>query len=85
MLLLAFISEMMTVQFGLLWLSSGKLRVRFRAPVFLGDTVTARGTLRRVAQATQEAVYDVSCRNQSGQDVITGQAAVQWRSQETTS
>ena len=42
MLVLSFISEMMTAAFGQAWLSSGTLEVRFRAPARPGDTVTAR-------------------------------------------
>ena len=33
MLVLAFLSEMLTQAFGRSWLDSGRLRVRFRAPV----------------------------------------------------
>ena len=44
MLVLSFISEMMTAAFGERWLASGSLDVRFRAPARPGDTVTARAT-----------------------------------------
>ena len=37
MLVLAFISEMLTKEFGKNWLDSGRLKVRFRSPVYPGD------------------------------------------------
>ena len=46
MLVLSFISEMMTGAFRTAWLSTGTLEVRFRAPARPGDTVTARATPR---------------------------------------
>jgi 3-hydroxybutyryl-CoA dehydratase len=75
MLVLSFLSEMMTHTFGINWASGGKLKVRFRAPVFPGNTVTASGTLRGETR-DGEAVYDVACRVQDGQEVITGEARV---------
>ena len=74
MLALAFISEMMTDAFGERWLESGSLRVCFRAPVYPGDTVQAAGTKRGEEDGTTR--YDVALRNQEGQEVIAGQAAV---------
>lgn len=100
MLVLASLSEMMTRAAGLAWLTGGKLKVRFRAPVFPGDTVTTSGVLRSPAagpapprppeaQAASgprppEApgrlgvIYDVTCRNQREQEVITGEASLIW-------
>ena len=76
MLVLSFLSEMMAAAFGVAWASGGKLKVRFRAPVFPGNTITTVGTWR--GELTNgEAVYDVACRNQDGQEVITGEARVQ--------
>jgi 3-hydroxybutyryl-CoA dehydratase len=75
MLVLAFLSEMMTQAFGVAWASSGKLKVRFRAPVFPGATITTIGALRG-DPTNGEAAYDVACRDQDGQDIITGEARV---------
>ncbi|MBM3940710.1 MAG: acyl dehydratase [SAR202 cluster bacterium] len=74
MLVLAFLSEMLTREFGKAWLCGGKLKTRFRAPVFPGDTVTAGGTLRATSDGM--AVYDVAVRNQGGAEVITGEASI---------
>ena len=74
MLVLAFISEMMTDAFGERWLESGSLRVRFRAPVYPGDTVQASATKR--GEEDGAIHYDAAVRNQDGQAVIDGQASV---------
>jgi 3-hydroxybutyryl-CoA dehydratase len=74
MLVLAFISEMMTSAFEGAWLESGRLEVRFRAPARPGDTITTSAT-----PAKQEAGafrYQVECRNQAGEVVISGTAQV---------
>ena len=74
MLVLAFASEMMTKSFGRAWLCGGKLRARFRAPVYPGDTVTTGGTLKSASDAT--ATYAVVVRNQDGAEVLTAEAVV---------
>jgi 3-hydroxybutyryl-CoA dehydratase len=74
MLVLAFVSEMLTRSFGQSWLCGGKLKARFRAPVFPGDTVTTAGMLKSTSDGL--ATYTVVARNQDGTDVITGEAVV---------
>ena len=48
MLILAYLSEMMTAAFGQSWLSGGRLNARFKAPAYPGDTITASGKIRTV-------------------------------------
>ena len=74
MLVLAFVSESMTKTFGRAWLCEGKLKARFRAPVFPGDTVTTSGTLKSTRDAT--ATYAMTVRNQDDVDVLTADAPV---------
>lgn len=74
MLVLSLLSEMMTAAFGGAWLRGGRLRARFRAPVFPGDAVRATGTLRSVGEGV--AVYETAVENQDGASVITGEARV---------
>ena len=78
MLVLAFLSEMMTQAFGPAWLTSGKLKVRFKAPVFPEDQVSTFGEARgkaRLAGATGFK-YAVGCHNQGGEEIISGEATV---------
>ncbi len=50
MLVLALIGEMMFAASGERWLTSGKLKVRFKAPTRPGDTVTASAQLLKQAE-----------------------------------
>jgi len=74
MLVLAFVSASLPPPFGRAWLCAGKLKARFRAPVFPGDTVTTSGTLKSTRDAT--ATYAMTVRNQDDVDVLTADATV---------
>lgn len=74
MLVLSFISEMMTAAFGELWLRGGTLDVRFRAPARPGDTVTARARPQEGKDGHRR--YAVECVSQSGEVLISGTAEV---------
>ena len=78
MLVLAFISEMLTAAFGRSWLESGRLKVRFRAPVYPGEEVTTFGLVSGLVseQGGRRVRCTVGCRNQKGEEVITGEASV---------
>jgi len=73
MLVLATISEMMTAAFGLAWLSTGTLDVRFRSPARPGDTLTARA---RASGEGERLRYAVECVNQQNEVLISGTAEV---------
>lgn len=73
MLLLAYLSEMMTAAFGRAWLSGGRLKIRFKAPARPGDIVSAVGHVVRVAGG--RTVCEVECRNQRDEVLLSGQAA----------
>ncbi len=74
MLVLALIGEMMRGAFGDDWSTSGKLKVRFKAPTRPGDTVTASATLSK--EGADGAEYAVQCASQSGEVLIEGRASV---------
>jgi len=78
MLVLAYISQMMTGAFGRNWLESGGLDVRFRAPARPGDTISVNGKITRVdkADGQNHVQCSVLCQNQNGESVITGIAEV---------
>jgi len=78
MLILAYVSQMMTSAFGRDWLSGGRLNVRFRAPARPGDVITVSGSIRRIEKGDgyQMIDCDVLCRNQNDEPVITGDARV---------
>ncbi len=78
MLILAYMSEMMTEAFGESWLDGGKLSVRFKAPVRPNDTITTSGKIDSIEY--KEGIPHVNCSieicNQKGETVITGGAVV---------
>ena len=74
MLVLAYISEMLTAAFGEEWLSSGRLKVRFRAPARPGDTLTSAGTVTSVEGG--KTLCEVECRNENGDVLVSGEAEV---------
>jgi 3-hydroxybutyryl-CoA dehydratase len=72
MLVLSFISEMMTAAFRTAWLSTGTLEVRFRGPARPGDTVTARATPQEPKNGRLR--YAVECISQTDEVLISGTA-----------
>ena len=78
MMIAATFSEMMTLAFGQDWLKGGRLKIRFRGPVHLGDTVETYGQIKRVQRLgeTTEVTCAVGVRRQTGDIAITGEATV---------
>ena len=78
MMIAASISEMMTVAFNQDWLQRGRLKIRFNAPVYPGDTVTAFGQVKSIRErnGTREVTCAVGVRKQNGEAAITGDTTV---------
>ena len=76
MLLLAYLSEMLTAAFGRAWLSGGRLKVRFKGVARPGDTLTVRGKIERVQDEGRHLSAGVECVNQAGELLVTGDAEV---------
>jgi 3-hydroxybutyryl-CoA dehydratase len=60
MMIAATVSELMAGAFGLDWARSGKLKLRFRAPVFPGDRIQARGTIKKI-EDLEEGGRRITC------------------------
>ena len=50
--------------------------LKFIAPVFIGDTVTARATVREIREDKPIVTIETTCENQSGETVITGEGRI---------
>ncbi len=79
MLTLAYISEMMAMEYDKAWLSSGALKVRFKGAAYLGDTVETCGRVEK--QETVGWGQRLNCRvgvsnKTTGQELVTGRATV---------
>lgn len=78
MLILAYVSELMTQAFGLNWISGGRLSIRFKAPARPGDTVTISGTIDTIEKENEctNVNCSLSCSNQKDEIIVTGSAVV---------
>ena len=78
MMIAATISEMMTLAYPEAWPNGGRLKLRFRAPVFPGETVEAAGRVKSVRKEGEGSIVTctVEVRKPDGQPAITGEAAV---------
>ena len=78
MLILSYLSQMMTIAFGQSWLSGGKLNVRFKEPARPGDVITVSGNVRNTEQEQSgiRVICNVLCQNQKGDIVITGESSL---------
>ena len=83
MLVLAYVSHMMTVAFGRAWLSGGGLNVRFKTPARPGDTITVSGRVLKIERGENRISVrcDVLCQNQNGEAIITGEATLKTEGQ----
>ena len=78
MLVLAYMSEMLSATFGEPWDSTGRLSLRFRSPARPGDTLTVSGQVESVAEESGIVCVTcpLSCCNQAGEVVVSGEARV---------
>lgn len=82
MMIAASVSELMAAAFGEDWAGAGRMKLRFRAPVFPGDRIETTGVVRSVEDAAAGsrrvrcAVRTVRCGDDGEQTAITGEASV---------
>ena len=78
MMVAAAISEAMTTAFKTAWPSGGRLKLRFKAPVFPGEKVATFGEVKKVRERDdgKEVVCSVGVRKPDGEAAIIGEAAV---------
>lgn len=50
--------------------------MKFVAPVFIGDTVTATGTITNIREDKNIVTLETVCTNQNGETLVNGEAAV---------
>lgn len=50
--------------------------MKFRAPVFIGDTVTTTATVKSVREDKPVVTIETVCTNQHGETVVEGEAAI---------
>jgi 3-hydroxybutyryl-CoA dehydratase len=50
--------------------------MKFRAPVFIGDTITVTGTVKKVRKDKPVIKIETVCENQHGETVVDGEAVI---------
>ncbi len=75
MLVLAYVSELMTAVFRESWTRGGRLTARFKRAAYPGDTVTVTGTVTKAVG--NRVTCDVQVRNQKNEPVILCEAAAE--------
>jgi 3-hydroxybutyryl-CoA dehydratase len=78
MLVLSYVSEIMSLPFGQGWSSGGKLSMRFKAPARPGDVVTVTGKVDSLEEkdGVSYATCILDCCNQKGEIIVAGEATV---------
>jgi 3-hydroxybutyryl-CoA dehydratase len=76
MLILAYVSQMMTNAFGISWINSGRLNIRFKAPACPGDCIKVQGKVTKLSNVEGQLRIscNILCSNQKEEVVITGEA-----------
>jgi 3-hydroxybutyryl-CoA dehydratase len=84
MLVLAYVSRMITDAFGKNWLTGGRFNVRFKMTARPGDTLTIQGKIEKIQTETAETRVSCSvlCANQKEETVISGEAVVRIKKDE---
>jgi 3-hydroxybutyryl-CoA dehydratase len=87
MLILAYLSEYMTGNFGQAWFTGGSLNARFKAPARPDDTIAVSGKVTGVQKENGTILIDcdVLCSNQRDEPVIICEAKVRLKTDEDSS
>ena len=74
----AFLSEMLTTAFGVDWIRSGSIDVKFIRPIYAGDSVMARGRItgKSATSTGVRIALEIWCETQRGEPVTVGTADV---------
>ena len=72
----AFISAVLGNEFKNLKIIYLSQTLKFTAPVFLGDTVTATATVITIRKDKGSVTLETTCTNQNGETLVKGEAAV---------
>ncbi len=81
MLILGHLSNMLTTAFGEYWISNGRLKIRFRAPVFIPNEIQTFGKVTKIEQGsdTISIACNVGCTDQNNSEVLKGDAYITFR------
>ena len=78
MLLISSISEMMLLNFNYQWTESGKLKIKFRNPLYVGESMNCKGKITKIETDNDRTlvISEVMCTNEEGKILISGIATI---------
>ncbi len=78
MLSMAFVCELMAMNFPATWHAGGKMKLRFKAPVFPGETITVNGEVQAIREVDGKPVAQcsVACLKPDGTEALSGTITV---------
>jgi 3-hydroxybutyryl-CoA dehydratase len=78
MLILAYVSSYMTDNFGIYWLNSGLINIKFKSPARPGDTLHISGNIIGLENYETYTIIkcDILCQNEQCEPVIVGETKV---------
>jgi 3-hydroxybutyryl-CoA dehydratase len=78
MLLLAYLSRLMSERFGRAWVENGSLDARFRGPAMVGALVRVLGSVQSVTEAPDglQVLSALRCEDEGGQILVQATAKV---------
>ncbi|HVA91380.1 MAG TPA: MaoC family dehydratase [Chloroflexota bacterium] len=78
MLLLAYLSRLMSGRFGRAWVENGSLDARFRGPAMVGAPVRVLGSVQSVAEAPEGLLVQCAlrCEDENGHILVQAAARV---------
>ena len=78
MLLISSISEMMLLNFNYQWTESGKLKIKFRNPLYVGESMNCKGKITKIETDNDRTLVtsEVMCTSEEGKILISGIATI---------
>jgi acyl dehydratase len=77
----SFFSEMLSGLFGMNWIRGGKIKIKFRRPILIGETIICEGEVKQIFESEKKgerfAELKVWCKNARGDMVSSGSATVE--------
>ncbi len=78
MMIASSISELMYKNFGENWSKNGKMKIKFKLPIFPNDEITTEGTIKKTEEVSQGTLIkcNITVKNHHDQIAISGETAV---------
>ncbi len=78
MMIASSISELMYKNFGENWSKNGKMKIKFKLPIFPNDEITTEGTIKKTEEVSEGTLIkcNITVKNHHDQIAISGETTV---------